>query len=138
MHDTPLMLAAPFPEVVEALLKAGAQTDVPNEFGKTALMYAVQERNAQSVALLLKAGADVNAATFDDTQCTALKAGKRTALMYAAWQGTPEIVKLLVDAHADVAARDSAGDTALAYVTKNKSLNDEERKEMQQMLAQTP
>lgn len=135
INDSPLMLAAPYPEVIPLLLKAGAQVNASNGFGKTALMYAIQEHNMQSIALLLKAGADVNAKTSEDVGCSALKAGGRTALMYAAWQGTPEIIRMLVDAGADIAAQDTNHDSALSYLERNEALGEKDRFELKKLLA---
>lgn len=134
LDDTPLMLAAPHPEVMTLLLKAGAAVNRKNNFGKTALMYAIQERNTETVAMLLAAGADVNAQTDADVLCTALKAGSRTPLMYAAWQSSPEIIRLLVTGSADKAAKDSNGDTALTYLERNDTLSAEQKKELVELL----
>jgi uncharacterized protein len=138
--DTPLMMAAPRPDIVALLLKAGADVKLQNWFGKTALMYAVQAQNLESVKQLLKAGADVNQATLpityeDENGClSSLKAGNRTALMYAAWQGTPEMVELLVAAKADVGAKDSNGESAKEYVVKNTLIDEGQKREMERML----
>lgn len=133
--DTPLMLAAPYPNIVKLLIDAGADVNAKNNFGKTPLMYAIQERNTQSVALLLDAGANANAETLEDISCTALKAGKRTPLMYAAWHGTPEIVQMLLEKGADIAAKDTKGDTALSYVKLNETLSAEQREALSNTLA---
>lgn len=58
--DTPLILAASsgFSEGVVLLLAGGAQVDLPNTRGETALMRAVHNRDVPSVRALLDAGAD--------------------------------------------------------------------------------
>ncbi len=137
VNDSPLMLAAPYPEIIELLLKAGAQVNEPNAFGKTALMYAVQEQNTKSVSLLLAAHADVNAKTSEDVQCSALKAGDRTPLMYAAWEANPEIIKMLVAAHADINSKDTNGETALEYLKRNETLSSEGKLELEKLLQTT-
>jgi hypothetical protein len=134
VNDSPLMLAAPDPEIISLLLKSGAAVDAKNAFGKTALMYAIQERNTKSVSVLLDAHADVNAKTNEDIQCSALKAGGRTPLMYAAWQGTPAIAKMLADAGARVDEKDTNGETAADYLKRNGTLNPEERLELEKLL----
>jgi ankyrin repeat protein len=48
------------PEVVKALIDAGAQLDVQNEDGMTALMYAVDLECLETARLLVFAGANVN------------------------------------------------------------------------------
>jgi uncharacterized protein YecT (DUF1311 family) len=138
INDSPLMLAAPYPEVISLLLEAGADVNAQNAFGKTALMYAVQERNAKSVSLLLDAHADVNAKTAEDIQCSALKAGNRTPLMYAAWQSTSEFIKMLANARVGTNAKDTNGETAFVYLKRNESVSAEEKLELEKMLNPTP
>jgi ankyrin repeat protein len=57
---TPLMLASQlgFFEGVDALIKAGARVDEPNEAGETPLITAVHRRDTQMMRVLLQAGAD--------------------------------------------------------------------------------
>jgi ankyrin repeat protein len=59
---TAVMYAAEFnpnPEVITALLKAGADANTKNRFGMTALMYAAKvTKNPEVIITLLKAGAD--------------------------------------------------------------------------------
>jgi uncharacterized protein len=144
-RESLLMLAAARADVIAVLLGAGADATLGNRFGKTALMYAVQERNLAGVSSLLRAGVDVNAATagkisFEDptrASCS-LEAGGRTALMYAAWHGTPEIVRLLLAAHADLNRKDSEGKTAAAYVAANQVLSPADRQLMKSLLDAAP
>jgi ankyrin repeat protein len=58
--NSPLMLATQlnFPEGAEVLIAKKAQVDASNRSGETALIRAVQLRNATMVRLLLKAGAN--------------------------------------------------------------------------------
>jgi uncharacterized protein YecT (DUF1311 family) len=134
LNDSPLMLAAPYPEIISLLLNAGADVNEQNSFGKTALMYAIQERNINSVSLLLEAKADVNAKTFEEILCgSALKAGNRTPLMYAAWQASPEIIRMLVEANADVHLIDTNKETALDYLQRNKTLSEDEKAKLEKI-----
>ena len=57
---TPLMLASQlgFFEGVDALIKAGARVDEPNEAGETPLITAVHRRDTQMMRVLLQAGAN--------------------------------------------------------------------------------
>lgn len=58
--DTPLILAARlnFPEGAARMLMARAQVDKTNRLGETALIVAVQQRQAAIVRMLLEAGAN--------------------------------------------------------------------------------
>jgi hypothetical protein len=130
-----LMMAAARPDVIDVLLAAGADANKRNWFGKTPLMYAVSERNLSGVQALLRAGAEVDAATAPvDKYCTNLKAGGRTALMYAAWHGNAEIVRSLIAAHGDAGAKDSNGETAADYISKNTDIDAAERERVRSAL----
>jgi len=90
---TPLMQAALYGDVesVRLLLDKGADPNLRNEAGATALMWAVND--LEKTRLLLDRGADVNARSEDS----------RTALLIAAGQfGSREVVKLLLDRGADI------------------------------------
>ena len=127
-------------KVVMRLIGDGARVDPPgpnrrNQFGKTALMYAVQERDLLGVQRLIHGGADVNAATAAGDPCVVeVQPGGRTALMYAAWQATPAIVQALVEAQANVTLTDSNGKTAAAYVDANRTLSSGERQVVKMLL----
>jgi len=133
--DTPLMMAAARTDAIEALLAAGADANASNWFGKTPLMYAVAERNLSGVQALLRADADVGAATAAvEKYCTDLKAGGRTVLMYAAWHGNAQIVRALLAAHANPSAKDSNGETAADYTSKNTDVDATERERIRKAL----
>ena len=126
-------------EVMELLLESGANVESKDKLGRTAVLSAVQSRNAKAVSVLLAMGADVTAR--DAQQGTALqraagsfgnkamvedliKAGAdvnaadkngQTPLMWAARWGDSERVQALVDAGAKVDLRDSKGMSALDY-----------------------
>jgi hypothetical protein len=87
-------------EVVKLLLARGANPNVPDSYGGTALMYAVA--HATTVKALLEAGADVNAR--DDYG--------QSALFDAARGNLPDIVRMLIAKGADVNTRDKDGETA--------------------------
>ncbi|HXF39825.1 MAG TPA: ankyrin repeat domain-containing protein [Blastocatellia bacterium] len=93
---TPLMQAALYgdAESVRLLLDNGADPNIRNEAGATALMWAVSD--LEKTRLLLDRGADVNARSEDS----------RTALLIAAGRfGCRDVVKLLLDRGADVNAK---------------------------------
>jgi uncharacterized protein len=84
------------PEMVELLLKAGANVKATTRIGaQTPLYMAASNGNAPTVAVLLQAGADANAAN---------TANGTTALMKAAAAGNADTVKLLLDHGAQVNA----------------------------------
>ena len=76
-------------EIVRALLAAGANVNLQDNIGKTALYYASSEGHIDIVRLLLEYGADVNPqdSGFD-----------YTALMIASYEGHIEVVRLLLAA----------------------------------------
>ena len=86
---------------IKELIKSGADVNMKDEHGYTALMLAYRTQTAQ---LLIEAGADVDA--HDNNG--------ETALMWASAQGNVDRVKLLIKSGADVNAMDkTCGDTAL-------------------------
>ena len=142
---TPLLRAAQTfdNDVVALLLAHGALVDLPNASGVTPFMAAagIGTRNAagvtgagppenvialslQTLELLRKAGADVNAQITDVTSLTARIArtntmtGRQgqTALFLAADTGRPEVVRYLIERGARTDLKDDAGKTALDLV----------------------
>lgn len=94
------------PEVAKALLDAGADVDLRNPDGETALHLTTGAwiPDASTLKVLIDAGADVNVRT---------KAGA-TPLHRAIWREDLEMVKLLLDHGADPNAKDEGGDTPLS------------------------
>jgi ankyrin repeat protein len=90
-------------EQVERLLEKGAEVDVRDQDGATALHGATLRRNLKMVKLLLHYGADVNAGN---------NAGY-TALMVACKEGFPDVVRLLLKHGAKVNIAAKTGHTAL-------------------------
>ena len=94
-HDgtTPLILAARMNSegMVEELVKAGAELNMVDESGRTALHWAVSVDNVRAAEVLLANGADRDA-----------KNGKEeTPLFLAAREGAYKCAKLLLDFHAN-------------------------------------
>ncbi len=89
--------------IVKLLLKEGAEVDARDSEGKTPLMHASSGPFAETVAVLIDAGANVNA-----TETTE----GFTALMTAAAVGEVDVVKLLLQRGADPSIVDEDNDTA--------------------------
>lgn len=104
---TPLMGAAQEgnTEMIELLLKLGANPNLQDTSGSTALMLASSNGKTGVALALLAAGVDIN------FQCS--KGG--TALMAAAAWGHFELVKLFLERGADPYLRDCDGETAWFY-----------------------
>jgi ankyrin repeat protein len=114
------------PEVVDALLAAGAMATVETRYGVTPLSLAVLNGNARVVEALLKAGADANGRSRagEPVLMTAARTGhvatikaliahgarvddreawmEQTALMWAATENHPAAVRALLDAGASI------------------------------------
>src|SRR5262245_58406384 len=94
--STPLMYAALYgdSDSVRRLLESGADPNMRNDAGATALMWAVDE--PQKTRLLLDRGADANARSGDGA----------TPLMIASGRfGSSAVIKLLLDRGADPSAK---------------------------------
>jgi ankyrin repeat protein len=147
---TPLMYAAGYnqnPEVITALLKAGANIKAQDLVGRTALICAAMGNpNPEVITTLLKAGANIKAQDVvgmtslmyaaahnqnPEVVSTLLKAGAnikarakgmlgRTVLAYAAVSNpNAEVIATLLEAGADIEARDELGGTALLSAAAN-------------------
>jgi ankyrin repeat protein len=98
--DTPLIAAASpsgKPEVVKALLAAGADLNAQADNGKTAVMQAVAAENVAVLKVLLDAKPDLTLRMTapDDVDALTLAVGKSRA----------DIAQMLIAAHADVEAK---------------------------------
>ncbi len=115
---TPLMQAALYgdAESLRLLLDNGADPNLGNEAGATALMWAAND--LEKTRLLLDRGADVNARSEDS----------RTALLIAAGQfGCREVVRLLLDRGADTKAKSPGLGGDMTALTEAARLPDEAR-----------
>jgi ankyrin repeat protein len=161
---SPLHIAATdaSPRIIELLLKAGATADInkADELGLTPLHAVFQTSNgdhAEKVKILLKNGANINAAADDGRtplmyavssflvkadaveallsgkpNINALNSKKQSALMIAASNaGNPSVILLLLNAGANAKLEDNTGRTALDYFDQNKRIkNSPVRKEL--------
>ena len=109
-NGTPLIdaIKAGDRESIRALLKTGADVNVPEADGTTALHWAVRADDGESVQALLRAGARANVANRNGI----------TPLSLAALNGTRAVVEALVEAGADVNALLPQGQTALMMAAR--------------------
>jgi ankyrin repeat protein len=108
---SPLMIAASSgqTDVVRLLVSRGANPNLKNRAGQTALFSAVKEDQSEIVAILIKAGADVNAAT-----------PKRvTPLHLSASLGRSEAAGILLAAGADPRKAAVDGSTPIEVAYRN-------------------
>jgi len=97
------------PAGVRALLESGADVNVAQVDGTTALHWAAFHNDEELVALLLRAGADANVANLYGVP----------PLAQACINGNAAIVKLLLDAGADANTRMKGGETVLMLATRS-------------------
>ena len=128
-------------EMVELLIRAGADVTVTNDYGVVPLFLACTNGSADVVARLLDAGADPEARTEGETALmTAVRTGTvdavklliahgadldatelesgQTLLMTAAAEMHPSLVRLLLAHGADVHARSVVGFTPLTFAVR--------------------
>lgn len=112
---SPLMLAAKcgYTDLVKALIEAGADLNLQDTGGNTALIEVSADEqegpNTEIAKILIEAGADVN-----------LKNNHgETSLLYITHYHEPEIVQLLIDKGADLNPVSRFGDTPLSRATNN-------------------
>ena len=99
-----------YKNIVEILLKNGADINIQDVNGWTALIFASNHGHKDIVEILLKNGADVNKKIFNG----------ETALMSASNKGYKEIVELLLKHGADINITNKFGYTALYYASLKK------------------
>ena len=116
---TPLIIASNCNNlnVVNSLIKHGANIHLVDRYGRTALHYSITVVDHDSVTVLrslIKNGADVNALTND----------KCSPLMMSSLSGSVNVVTILVENGANMDIQNQDGDTALHYAvcaTRNSS-----------------
>lgn len=110
---TPLMIAVAEGHTTTAviILESGAEVNISNNKGRTALMFAAWHGDNEITEMLLKYGANPNIIPNDDEGMT--------ALMAATTKGYQEIVKMLLKSGADPNLKDKQGKTALTRANEN-------------------
>lgn len=96
------------PRILELLLKAGANVDISNEAGDTALAIAVYTGNAAILKILLHYNANPEPKS---------KISSTSPLAKAAMNGHVSCVQMLLDANANVNSKNSLGRTPLLHAT---------------------
>jgi hypothetical protein len=118
-----LSMAIASPDNLRYLLDKGVAVDSQNDFGKTALFYAIGLNNYPAVEILLQHKADVNHAYksaeelhgADECVYPELLHTKRTPLMHAAQHADAKMIKLLLDHGAQLKAIDDQAYNAADY-----------------------
>lgn len=121
--ETPLSNALHNPKALELTLKKGFNPDHQNEFGKTALYYAIQLNLLESATMLLDHGANINHGyqlEFDDPwSCLGIEQWNRSPLMHAAQHSDTEMLNMLISRGAELTIADSKGFTPIDYAIDN-------------------
>lgn len=108
-----LHLSVKNPEVIRYLLTYGANPDLTNAVGITALQLAVLLGESESVSALVSAGAAVNL----------LDGEGESPLHLAAYHGYQSIMTNLIEAGAEIGATDFDGDSPLHEAAMGKNLD---------------
>ena len=113
--ETELMLAVKSQnlELVNKLIKVGADIGIGNNKGETCLMIAVKNNNSQIADVLINNATDVNAQNNDG----------ETALILAVKNQKLELVNKLVKAGADTNLRNKEGETSLELAAEKNNLS---------------
>ena len=124
-----LMEGGPYERGIHALLEGGAQVNLQNKTGQSALMFATQTGSSlNTVRLLLEHKADVNLQ--DETGKSSLMIAMATQLTdrKVYYKGQPNVqnlqYSLLLENGADVNLLDMEGKSALILACQNKTIHD--------------
>lgn len=100
-------------EILQLLIRSGADVNLVDNVGQTALMQIGEQATSDIVWDLINAGAKVNLADHDGD----------TALTEAASSNDSDVVKTLLDAGAQVNQQNNDGQTALMKAAENGNVN---------------
>lgn len=112
--ENALILSADYPYIINLLLNNNNNNnnidiDISDSKGKTALFYACEFGNLNSVKLLIKNGSDINKRDIFG----------KTILMYAVESENIELIKYLIeDIKVDINEKDDWGQNAVFFATK--------------------
>lgn len=101
---------AGLPKTVRTLIRHGAQVDLTDPFGNTALMQAAAYGSTVAAEILIEGGADIDEEN---------RQGE-TPLIKAAKTGNTAVVKLLLEKGATLDLTDFTGRTALDHAKQNR------------------
>jgi hypothetical protein len=96
-------------QILDILIRNSANVNVAEADGRTAILFAVGERDEEAIRSLVAAGADLNRFYKD------FDGDEKTVLMFACEDGRIEIVRLLLDGGADPNQKSTKGNTALMF-----------------------
>jgi len=100
--------------IIDFLLRIGANIHDRDNLGKSCLMYACVEGDLDIVLFLLLNGANISDTDITGTNC----------LMFACANGNLDIVELLLDKGANINDLDSNGENCLMYALKSELYSD--------------
>ncbi len=113
--ENAFILAADYPYIINLLLNIdngdnnALNLDIADSKGKTALFYACEFGNLNSVKILIKSGSDINKRDIFG----------KTVLMYAVESENLEVIKYLIeDIEVDINEKDDWGQNAIFFATK--------------------
>ena len=113
--ENAFILAADYPYIINLFLNIdngdnnARNLDIADSKGKTALFYACEFGNLNSVKILIKSGSDINKRDIFG----------KTVLMYAVESENLEVIKYLIeDIEVDINEKDDWGQNAIFFATK--------------------
>ena len=99
----------PYLDIIETLIRYGADINIQDRYGVTALNFSAIYGDFDVVDLLLYYGADIDMKSYDGT----------TPLMAAIWSGYDDIADLLIQNGANLEARDNEGFSPFLVAAQN-------------------
>jgi ankyrin repeat protein len=119
---TALFMSVNFPEVIRILVEQkGVKVDLPDFKGHTPLQYAIQSKQLESIAFLIKGGANINQKDSNGY----------SPLHFAISSGNEEIALHLIKLGADIKVKDNDGQTPM-HISLNSNFPDLFRELVQQ------